>query len=284
MERDHTTEPAAAPQNGLTPYYADEWTTLYRGKESEVLPHLSSVAPFDLVVTSPPYNLGTPSGRGFGHYSGSASIGQRGGGQHFGNLDDGYDDHDDAMPHEEYVAWQHAVLRSAWTLLADDGAIFYNHKPRVGGERVLLPVDLIPSELPLRQVIVWDRGSGFNRTFAYYVPAHEWIMLIAKPSWRSITKSVDDVWRVPFETRNAHPAPFPVAIPERCIATTGAKSVLDPFAGSGSTLVAAKRVGVRSVGIEMSERYCEMAATRLAATPVSMFSGPATVEQEAMFA
>ncbi|MBP7622116.1 MAG: hypothetical protein KA745_14185, partial [Gemmatimonadales bacterium] len=41
----------------------------------------------------------------------------------------------DDMPHEEYVAWQHEVLALAWATLSDDGAIYYNHKPRVGGER-----------------------------------------------------------------------------------------------------------------------------------------------------
>lgn len=227
------------------PYYSDEFVTLYHGRCEDVLPSLSDVG---LVLTSPPYNLG-----------GASSAGT-----YFANLGSGYAEHDDAMPHDEYVAWQHAVVRMCWDALADDGAIFYNHKPRVGGPCVRLPLELVPNDLPMRQVIVWDRGSGFNRQTTYYVPAHEWIMVVAKEAWRTNTRSVDDVWRIPFETGSEHPAPFPLALAERAIGTTDASLVVDPFSGSGTTLVAAKKCGRRAVGIELSERYCEIAAKRLA--------------------
>lgn len=122
----------------------------------------------------------------------------------------------------------------------------------------------MPDALPIRQVIIWDRGSGFNRQKTYFVPAHEWLLLIAKPAFRTNTRSVDDVWRIPFETGGEHPAPFPLALAQRAVGSTDAAVVLDPFAGSGTTLVAAKSLGRKAIGIELTERYCEIAAKRLA--------------------
>lgn len=230
----------------MTPYYSDDSVVIYNARCEDVLPTLTDV---DLVVTSPPYNL--------------SGDGNKPSGTYFTNLGGGYADHDDAMPHADYVAWQHSVLRLLWATLADDGAIFYNHKPRVGGPSVRLPLELVPAEIPIRQVIVWDRGSGFNRQFTYFVPAHEWVLLLAKPAFRTTTRSVDDVWRIPPETDTEHPAPFPLKLARTAVASTGAQLVLDPFCGSGTTLRAAKDCGRRAIGIELSERYCEIAAKRM---------------------
>ena len=61
-----------------------------------------------------------------------------------------------------------------------------------------------------------------------------------------------------------HPAPFPESLPTRCIEATGAKSVLDPFAGSGTTLRAAASLGIKGVGIELERKFCDLAVSRLA--------------------
>jgi modification methylase len=230
----------------MIPYYQDDAVTIYHGDCREVLPSLSGVG---MVLTSPPYNLN--------------GDGNKSGGTYFANLADGYATHSDDMPHEEYVAWQHEVLALAWATLSDDGAIYYNHKPRVGGERVRLPLELVPDDLPIRQVITWDRGSGFNRQFTYYVPTYEWVLLIAKPAFRTNTRSVDDVWRIPFEVGGEHPAPFPLSLALTAIGSTDAAQVLDPFMGSGTTLRAAKDLGRKAIGIELDERYCEIAAKRM---------------------
>ncbi len=230
----------------MKPYYQDDYVKIYHADNREVLPNLHDV---ELVVTSPPYNLNGDGNKSAGSY--------------FRNLGDGYATYSDDMPHDLYVGWQRHTLRLLWDALADNGAIYYNHKVRVGGDRCRFPHELVPSELPIRQQIVWDRGSGFNRQFTYYVPRHELILLIAKPAFRTNTRSVDDVWTIPFETGGEHPAPFPLKLAKRAISTTDAVQVLDPFMGSGTTLRAAKDLGRFAIGIEMDERYCEIAAKRM---------------------
>jgi len=63
-----------------------------------------------------------------------------------------------------------------------------------------------------------------------------------------------------------HPAVMPVELAARAIrlSTWPGETVLDPFAGTGTTLVAARLLGRRAIGVEVSERYCELAAKRLA--------------------
>lgn len=61
-----------------------------------------------------------------------------------------------------------------------------------------------------------------------------------------------------------HPCPKPLSLYRTLIARTKAEVTLDPFAGSGTTLRAAKDLGRKSIGIEIEERYCEIAANRLA--------------------
>lgn len=62
--------------------------------------------------------------------------------------------------------------------------------------------------------------------------------------------------------RTNHPTEKPVGLMRWCIQRTKSPLVIDPFMGSGSTLVAAKSLGRRSIGIEIEERYCEVAAQR----------------------
>ncbi len=61
-----------------------------------------------------------------------------------------------------------------------------------------------------------------------------------------------------------HPTQKPYALMAWCMKWIKAQSILDPFMGSGTTLVAAKNLGRKAIGIEIEERYCEIAAKRLA--------------------
>lgn len=249
------------------PYWTDGRVTIYHADCADILPHLAGQV--DVVVTSPPYNLGCPV-PGFGHYDyESASLKGRGGAHSWNRLEDGYTDSgddgsDDAMPHADYVAWQQQIISALWDTLTDSGAIYYNHKPRIGGAEARMPFELIPDHVLWRQMIVWDRGSGFCRTGAHFVPAYELIMLLAREGFRLNTRSVDDVWRIPFDAKNPHPAPFPLGVPLRAIGSCDGQTVLDPFCGSGTTLRAALDLGrERIIGVERSEQFCRMAVERL---------------------
>ena len=63
--------------------------------------------------------------------------------------------------------------------------------------------------------------------------------------------------------KNEHPAPFPVALIERIISSTNANLILDPFMGSGTTAIAAKKLGRSFVGIEISPEYIDLAKRRM---------------------
>ena len=74
------------------------------------------------------------------------------------------------------------------------------------------------------------------------------------------------------EKGNPHPAPMPLELALHLVRLSGGSCVLDPFAGSGTTLMAARQLRCRSIGIELSEEYCRMAAERLRGAPLEQTS------------
>ena len=247
----------------MTPYFERGGITIYHGDCLDVLSLLPANS-VDIVFTSPPYNLGVTSGGGFADVRKYADMkmGKWGGGR----LAYGYGEHDDAMPLPEYEEWQRSVLVECWQLIKPTGAIYYNHKPRVQDGRLWTPLAVNP-DLPVRQIVIWARAGGINFAPTHYLPTHEWIVVFAQPRFRLKSKEasgIGDVWYVPQEANTDHPAPFPLALPSKAIETTDADVILDPFMGSGTTLRAAKNFGKRAIGIELNERYCEIAAKRLA--------------------
>lgn len=82
-------------------------------------------------------------------------------------------------------------------------------------------------------------------------------------------KLTTNVWQIPTARRTGHPAPFPDELASRAIRLSSwpGETIFDPFMGSGTTLCAAKALGRRAIGVELSERYCELAAQRLQGTP-----------------
>lgn len=221
----------------------------------------------DLVVTSPPYNLKNSTGNGMKD--------GRGGKWSNASLINGYSDHSDNLPHEEYVAWQRESLDEMFRLIKPTGAIFYNHKWRVQAGLLQVRADIVEG-FPVRQIIIWKRKGGINFNPGYFLPTFEVIYLIAKPQFRLAPKAnaYGDVWEFSQEFKNAHPAPFPLDFAKRCVGSSTGEIVLDPFMGSGTTALAARQLGKKFIGIDSSETYIRESKERLEQDEAKRAEGP----------
>ncbi len=222
--------------------------TIIQGDCLEVMRTLPSES-VDVVVTSPPYNIRNTTGGGFNNGD---------------KLFSGYETHSDDMPHDEYVAWQRQCLTEMMRLIKPTGAIFYNHKWRVQNGLLQTRDDIVQG-FPVRQTIIWWQNGGFNCNPAFFIPSYEVIYFITNKGYKLVDKAngLTDVWAIPRASKSDHPCPFPPEIPRRCIASSlHNQVVLDPFAGSGTTCAVAKSLGCDYIGIELSEKYCQMARER----------------------
>lgn len=232
----------------MRPYYQDDLCTIYHGDCREILPTLPKV---DLVLTDPPYGL---SGGGVSRGpSGSRSL------DFFEN---------DSIPE----GMEHVVtLFSAATDLGVSS--FYAW---LGHQQFAEATRLFEGDGWKTRFLVWSRlcpappcpgagwPSGASLCLYAYKPGRVWT-----PNPGDVPRSnvlVADSFRHGNSKKNGHPTqmnPLLVIEPMRCSSNPG-DIVLDPFMGSGTTLRAAKDLGRRAIGIEIEERYCEIAANRLA--------------------
>lgn len=126
----------------------------------------------------------------------------------------------------------------------------------------------LDAEIPFKHAVVWDKG-GLGMGW-HYRRNYELILIAQKPgaacNWHG-DKSVANVMRYSGIKPSAsdHPTPKPVSLMSRFISlhTAPGETVLDPLMGGGSTLVAAKMLGRKAIGIDLDERWCELAASRL---------------------
>ncbi len=247
--------PVLVPERAVTPSL-EKWSNKIHCMDAIELMGKLPEESIGVVVTSPPYNLKNSTGNGMkdgrgGKWANAALI-------------NGYEDHDDTMPHDKYVEWQRNCLTAMMRVLRNDGAIFYNHKWRVQDGLLQDRHDIV-SGFPVRQIIIWKRKGGINFNAGYFLPTYEVIYLIAKPDFKLAPKAnaQGDVWEIPQARDNSHPAPFPIEIAQRCIAASPSGVVLDPFMGSGTSAVAAEILNREWIGAEISKKYCEMAQRRL---------------------
>jgi len=205
---------------------------------------------------SPPYNK---------HVAGMKSNWRKTGTWKTATLGEGYASYSDDMPHDAYVAWMHAVLLECWRVVKDDGAIFFQHKDQHRKGVLVTPDELNPG-LPLRQRIIWNRGSGMNFNASHLLPTFEYVYVFAKPKFKfGQCGTTHAVINAAPDYGNDHPAPFPVDLPRaifKALRPTD-KVICDPFSGSGSTGVAALAEGRNYIGIELDAGYNTKAAERL---------------------
>lgn len=219
----------------------------------------------DLIVTSPPYNV-----------------------------DIRYNSYDDTIPYNIYLEFTQKWLKKALLLLKDDGRFCLNiplDKNKGGQQSVYADIISIAKQVGFKyhSTIVWNEqnisrrtawGSWLSAKAPYVIAPVEMIAVLYKKNWRKINGSqksdiskkefiqwTNGVWTFmgASKKRVKHPAPFPVELPERCIKlfTFVGDTVLDPFLGSGSTLIACFLTMRKGIGIEIDKNYCEISKQRL---------------------
>ena len=206
----------------LTPYYQDQYATIYHGDCREILP---MIEPVDLVLTDPPYGISYSHGKGGGKLARSTAF------DHHPIVGD-----DRPFDPQPFLSFPDAVLWGA------------NH---------------YASRLPDSACwLVWDKREGVcSNDQADCEMA--WTTLkqparLNRHLWNGMLKKSER------GERRCHPTQKPIAIMKWCLGFfPKVKTVLDPFMGSGTTLRAAKDLGLKSIGIELEEKYCEIAANRL---------------------
>jgi len=211
----------------------------------------------DITVTSPPYNKRRKT---------------------YGWLvqTNGYSHFSDSMLESEYQDWQIQVLNELNRITKPGGSVFYNHKIRWVKGKLLHPYDWIARSVwDLRQEIIWDRTLAANVRGWRFWQVEEHIYWLYKPigshlvgeELESRHAKMGSIWRFkPVPRNDDHPASFPLAIPVRAIYSMPGnerKVVLDPFCGTGTTLVAARLLDHHYIGIDTSPDYVGFAKKRL---------------------
>ena len=219
----------------------------------------------DLIVTSPPYNL-----------------------------DIEYKSHNDAQPYDEYLRFTKAWLKRSIKWLKEDGRLCLNiplDKNKGGHQSVGADIIEIAKKVGYKyqSCIVWNEGniskssawgSWLSASCPYVIAPVELIVIFYKTTWKKTSGSrksditrdefvnwTNGVWCFSGEKKSkiGHPAPFPVELPKRCIKLFSfvGDTVLDPFMGSGSTVIAAKQNGRNGIGIDCEIDYCNLAMKRI---------------------
>ena len=219
----------------------------------------------DLIVTSPPYNV-----------------------------DIKYNSHDDQITYEKYLEFSHTWLLRCFEWLKDDGRLCLNvplDKNKGGQQSVGADLTTIAKKIGFKyhSTIIWNEGNISRRTAwgswlsasaPYVIAPVELIVILYKNNWKKNVKRQSDITKKEFiewtnglwafqgqskKGAGGHPAPFPVELPKRCIKLFSfvGDVVLDPFMGSGSTMIASILNNRKGIGVEIDNEYCEIAKKRI---------------------
>lgn len=206
----------------------------------------------DLVITSPPYNKKEKYGGWLVEKVKYAGV-------------------RDIMDEAAYQDWQVEVLTQLYRVVKAGGAVFYNHKVRYEEGQMIHPMDwLRRSPWMIWQEIIWHRKLAGNiRGWRFWSVDERiyWLVKQRPPELAPAHAKLTSVWEIrPEAGHKDHPAVFPLELPARIILSllTAPSVVMDPFCGTGTTLVAAKLAGHSYIGIDISAAYVAYAQRRLA--------------------
>ncbi len=234
----------------VKPYYDDGRVQIWLGDCREVLPTLP---PVDLVLTDPPYGINTKSD-GDGKLSPWADLCNA------------------SLWYELWIGACRARLRNTGALWT-----FLNWRSMVTFQKASCGI-----AWPITSLLVWDKewiGPGGQQGLR---PSYEMVALFAGSDFSIDDRGIPDIRRSKWASYkpSGHPAEKPLALVKWIAEISGGNLILDPFAGSGTTLVAAKQLGRRAIGIEIEERYCEIAAKRCAQEVLDFAPPPTPPTQE----
>lgn len=221
------------------PYYEDDLVQLFHGDCREVTVWLEA----DVLVTDPPYGIQ------FERFTGRRARGTSPGRTKDMRGDDTTEARDEAL-----------------RMWGDRPAIVF------GSWRIARPERL-------RNLLVWHKDGAFSGPLnAAFFNNHEEIYILGDGAWRRSAPPLRSVLtthehRGQASRDTGHPTPKPVSLMGKLVDRCPPGVIADPFAGSGSTLMAAKQVGRKAIGVELEEVYCEIAARRLAQD--TLFGGDA---------
>lgn len=225
----------------MTPYYADEAVEVFHGDCRTLLPQLGVEA--DVTITDPPYDANT-------HQNAKSNRGMKGGTR---------DIDFDAFTVDDLRATLAlcASVTRRWVIATVDyrHAVSFHDAPPDGLRLLRIGVWAKPNPMPQ---ISGDRpGQGWE-TIAFLHRDD------VRPTWHGGGRS--SVWYLPADGNQGHPTAKPLVMVREWVRlfTDPGDLVLDPFAGSGTTLRAAKDEGRRAVGIELEQRYVDLAVSRVA--------------------
>ena len=233
-----------------TPYFQDELCTLYHGDCLDIIPELPAAS---LVIADPPYSFGIASTAVEKSKAGSWA---------------------DLMNTSGFYA--HWIGQCHKLLDRRQGGLWVFNSWR---SFPVLARAAMTAGWAIESLLVWDKqwiGPGGPRGIR---PCYELVALFAHRGFVIPNRSTRDIWQVQWSAHKptGHPAEKPVELMHRLISTSGLGAedlVVDIFAGSGAALVAAKQLGVKAIGIEAEEKYCEMAALRCRQQDLLAAKGP----------